>query len=235
MPFLSEGLGPARDNFSTNLAGLKNLRQRMAVMHERETETLKEARDAFTRTVRAARSPIAIQHLWWGGEDYAWALEFDAERLEEEQRTTREIMLTYIITALDEFFGRWRQENKLSTGWPPAVPSEIEAAWRGIARKRRDKTMALKLIPHFRDRLLEIRARRAVIVHRGGIADKKYCGDIGNHAVLGQRLLVDDAYLDPAVDFVDELTGAMAARVYSGHQSATDAATRSALIARMFA
>lgn len=93
--------------------------------------------------------------------------------------------------------------------------------------------MALKLTPHYRDILMEIRARRAVMVHRGGIADRQYCAETGNYAVLDQRLFVDDGYLDQAVAFVDELVVAMAARVYTGSPN-RDSTRAVAIIPKIF-
>lgn len=60
------------------------------------------------------------------------------------------------------------------------------------------------LLQDFDRTLNEMRHRRHVLVHRGGVADEEYCAASGRPEVLGQRLEVDDAYLETADRFVTE-------------------------------
>jgi len=233
MTFLSEGLGPARDNFSTNLDRLENLRHLTASMHNQQAAMHKERR-AMVEEQWRTRSPLGYPV---GGEELGWALAAEEERLSEEPRTTREMMLTYLTSILDVFFGQWQAEQGIMgpsqrDRWPPATPQNIAAVPAKMPAPPAGLTLNLQ--PTCEDRLVEIRARRNALVHCGGIADTDYCKATGNAGAMGQRLLVDDGYLDGAVEFVDDLVGAMAARVCSSPQSAAAAAARQPLIARTF-
>jgi len=208
--FTGEGLGASRDNFSTNLARVKNIQQRLRRDHA--------ARDEFLEQVMAREEEQADCFgpvLWLARDEREWR--------QSEHNTTLEMTFIYLVGMLDTFFGQWGQEHNLwgEDKWPTALPERFAE-------------VGLPLRSDVQPLLVEYRARRDVLIHRGGIANEKYCKAIGDMNLLNQRLPVDETYLDAAVEFIDYLVAATAVAKYSGpyrHESKTDWPQ---LIARMF-
>ncbi len=211
--FLGERLGAARDNFSTNLARLKNLRQRLADVHR--------ARDAVLRqAIETSPEP-----KWMQGIDLHWLAQEQREWLLNEHNTTLEMMFIYLVSMLDVFFGQWGMEHQLwrEDTWPVATPENFQKA-------------GLTMRPAAERQLIEYRARRNVLVHRGGIADTEYCEcvqEVQDKTRPGQRLPVDESYFDKAADFVDHLAAATSVAKYAG-PSRHEARDWSSLIDRVF-
>jgi len=215
--FTGEHLGASRDNFSTNLARVKNIRQRFTRGHRAQDEVLEQV----VREEEALRTERI---------DLGWLAQDQREWLQNEHNTTLEMTFIYLIAMLDTFFGQWRQEHKLRQNeqederedqWPPALPERFAE-------------IGLPLRPDAKRRLVEYRARRAVLAHRGGIVDEKYCNAIGDSSFLNQRLSVEEAYLDDAVEFIDYLVVATAVAKYNGPPRQEAKTLWPELIARVF-
>jgi len=194
--FTGEGLGASRDNFSTNLARLKNLRQRF-VQQRRAADDMESWLEQETRT--------GVPD-WMHGIDLHWLVRKDRDWLASEHNTTLEMMFIYLVSMLDVFFGQWGVEHEVfddDERWPPAIPEEIRKA-------------VCPLLPAVERQLIEYRARRDALVHKGGVADTRYCTKVGDTSMLGQRLPVTEVYLDGAVEFIDYLVAATAVTKYNG-------------------
>jgi hypothetical protein len=190
--FMGEGVGVSRDNFSTNLARVKNIQQRLRRDHAARDKFLEQAaraeeaqRNSYTLDLRLARD----QREWRQG----------------EHTTTLEMTFIYLVGMLDTFFGQWGQEHNLwgDDKWPTALPERFAE----VGLPLRSDTKLL---------LSEYRARRDALADRGGIAGQKYCKAVGDSCFLNQRLAVDETYLDAAVEFIDHLAAATAVAKYVG-------------------
>jgi len=208
--FTGEHLGASRDNFSTNLARVMNITQRLRREHKTRDEALEQV-------ARQAETPGAerINVVWWAREEREWS--------QNEHNTTLEMTFIYLVGMLDTFLGQWGQEHNLweEGHWPPAVPEKFAE-------------VGLMLRPDAERHLVEYRARRNVLAHRGGIADEKYCKAVGDSRFLDQRLSVDEGYLDAAVEFINYLVAATAVAKYDGPPRQEAKRDWPALIAQIF-
>ncbi len=208
--FHGERLGAARDNFSTNLARLKNLRKRFVDVHL--------ARDAVLRqAIETSPEP-----RWMESVDLRWMAQEQREWLLNEHNTTLEMMFIYLVSMFDVFFGQWGAERNYWKGkWPAATPEKF-------------REIGLPILPAVESQLMEYRARRDVLVHRGGIADARYCTQTGDQSSLGKRLVVTESYLDTAADSIDFIVAATAVARYDGPPRSEAQDLWPALIARVF-
>lgn len=200
--------------FTVNLVRFKNFRDRMNRAHDREVGTLRKTVDAFEKKAEAhfaflRRRPTDVADLFAAssakrlGEDaLSWAsmVERHLDMLPNEAALGREMAFVYLMAILDSFVARWRVETGLDAN------EKAEAARPDVIRRTcRELNIAFEFPDDFDGRLAEMRARRNVLVHRGGIADSKYCDVARNHALIGQRLEVTEEYLERADNFVTEL------------------------------
>ncbi len=213
--FTGEGLGESRDNFSINLARLKNLRQRFGRVHRE--------RDAVLARVQASADEPVDEPAWTRGIDLHWLARDEREWLLNEHNTTLEMMFIYLVSMLDVFFSQFGQEHHLfgEGEWPSATAK----AFRNIG---------LQIQPAAESQLDEYRARRNALVHRGGIANTEYCTIVRDRSRLGQRLAVTETYLDNAVEYMDHLVAATAVAKYEGPPRYEANDLWPALIARVF-
>jgi hypothetical protein len=215
--FTAEGLGASRDNFSTNLARLKNLRQRIGEVHREREAVLAQAS-------QSAECEVGTSPEWVCGIDLHWLAQDQREWFRNEHHTTLEMMFIYLLSILDAFFGQWCAEHQLSSQgkWPAATPDRF-------------RKVGLVLHPAAERQLVEYRARRNVLVHRGGIADAEYCKLVHDRTRLRHRLQVDESYLDTAAEFIDHLAAATAVAKYTGPPRHEAKDLWPSLIARVFA
>ena len=185
-----EGLGASRDNLSTNLARLKNLRVRFTRVHVERDSVLAEIQESGKGMLaeiqesgeggvepddialgEAPSYPLDQGPSWTHGIDLHWLAEEEREWLRNEHHTTLEMMFIYLVGVLDAFFGQWGVERKLwpDGTWPAATPENFrEKAGLTIRRAAAEQ-------------LVEYRARRNVLVHRAGIADSGYCRRVNDN------------------------------------------------------
>src|SRR3989442_526266 len=170
--FTGERLGESRDNFSTNLARLKNLRQRFGQVHRE--------RDALLAQMQASADNLVEEPAWTRDIDLHWLARDEREWLLSEHNTTLEMMFIYLVSMLDVFFGQLCTEHHLlEKEWPTATVENF-------------RKVGLQIRPAAERQLIEYRARRNTLVHRGGIANAEYCKMVRDQSLLGQRLAVTE-------------------------------------------
>jgi len=212
---MNERLSNAARAFNLNLVRFKNFRQRMGRAHDREAATVQQTVESFKQEAEAyfdslRRAPASVADLHaassaqrLGENALSWAsmVERQLERMPDEAALGREMAFVYLIAILDGFVARWRVDMGLDS-----EEDRLEAARPNVIR---DTCRALEIEFDFPDdfdrTLAEMRARRNVLVHRGGIADAKYCAVARRPELVGQRLDVTEDYLDRADRFVTEL------------------------------
>jgi hypothetical protein len=196
--------------FNVNVLRFKNFRMRAARAYEREAnaikdvvDNLKEQQAALVRyksqsdpITRAYYSP-AERLDFYSNLSYAFHFERQLEALPGEAALGREMAFVYLVAIFDAFIGRWavdmgvQRQGRLASATPEFI--------RKVCRKLK---MPIVFPADFDDRLDEMRARRNVLVHRGGIADTEYCIKTGRTDCLGQRLDVTEEDLNQVEDFI---------------------------------
>ncbi len=212
----------AADAFNLNILRFKNLRDRVKRAYGREAGSLKKTAEAFKQQAmayfRLAREPSDARDYYFNApsakgfaEDaLSWAtmLERQLERIPNEAALGREMAFVYLMAIFDGFVGRWC----VDLGFDPedgrlevARPNAIRAACQRLG-------ITVAFPEGFDSKLDEMRVRRNVLVHRGGIADERYVSVAGTPEALNQRLAVSEDYLDDADRFVTELVWTLIAQ-----------------------
>lgn len=219
---MQERLPNTAEAFNVNILRFKNFRQRMGRAYDREAgalrqtvETLKEEGTAYFRllerepvTVRDFYDTSSAQRLGENALSFASMWERQLEEMPGEASLGREMAFVYLMAIFDGFVGRWRVDTGLD-----AEEERPEAARPGLIRDTcRELGIAVDFPEGFERTLNEVRERRNVLVHRGGIAETRYCGVTERSEVLGQRLEVSEEYLDEAERLVTELVWTLIAR-----------------------
>lgn len=208
-------LSNAAEAFTLNILRFKNFRQRMGRAHDREAGTLQEVTESFKQEAAAyfdllRREPASVADLYaassaerLGENALSWGAMFERqlEMVPDEAALGREMAFVYLMAILDGFIARWRVDMGLDSD-----EDSLKAARPNVIRETcRELGIAVNFPEGFVRTLEEMRERRNVLVHRGAIADARYCGVAGRPEVLSQRIDVTEEYLDRADRFVTEL------------------------------
>lgn len=190
--------------------------------HDRQAGTLQQTVESFKREALVyfdlrQREPVSVGDLFaassakrFGEDALSWGSMFERQlgMMPGEAALGREMAFVYLMAILDGFVGRWRVDLGFES-----EEDRPEAARPDVIRDICSRLGIVVDFPQDFDRTLEeMRERRNVLVHRGGIADARYCGVAGRPEVLGQRLDVTEEYLDRADHFVTELSLDLIAR-----------------------
>ena len=193
--------------FGENMLRYKNVRERFSTAHISDQTSLRQKTESLKIGVESMRQQAGSQdpaHPVLSTIEIALSimhhLDQQLDSLPREEAFSREMEFVYLVAIFDAFVGHWRVDMGLDDGrWL------VDAEPKNIRSTCEELKMLVNFPPDFDAKLGEMRARRDVLVHRGGIAGTRYCERTSHPECLGQRLEVTDDYLNTAERFISDL------------------------------
>jgi len=191
-------------DFWENIRRLEQAMKNSAELYERQVALLREQ----IGVLEQRRDGTADLSEWnrLGYEIFAGQIDLDFRQ--HEAALQRESWFVYLFALLDGFFGEWCRLYPDSPfgddRWPPASLESL---------KKLPCFPRLVLSEDTVRAIVELRAKRAVFVHRRGIADRTYCDKLDRPDLLDQQLEVTQQDIGTLVDAADETVLALMSQI----------------------